>query len=55
MDAVRPRILALTPRAEEIALTIEDHHRVFAAIEHVDIVAAVNTDAADLLERPAVG
>ena len=47
MDAVRPRILALTPRAEEVALRIENHHRVFAAIEHVDIVAAVATDSQD--------
>ena len=40
---------------KEIALTIEDDHWVLAAIEHIDVVAAINTDAADLLEGPAVG
>jgi hypothetical protein len=47
------RHTALAPGAEEIALTIEDDHRVFAAIEHKDIVVSINTDAADPVERPA--
>src|SRR5215469_2928591 len=54
MDAVRPRILALTPRAEKIALAIEDNHRMLAAIEHIDIVVSIDPDPANLLERPAL-
>src|SRR5437899_11560745 len=55
VDAVRPRILPLAPRAQKIAGTVEHHHRVLAAIEDVDIVVAVDADPADLLERPALG
>ncbi len=55
MDAVRPRVLALTPRAQEVALAVEHHHRVVAAIEDIDIIVAVDPDPADLLERPAIG
>src|SRR6516225_4332615 len=51
--AVGPRILTLTPRAQEISLSIEDHHRVLAPIEHVDVVAAVDADPANFLEGPA--
>ena len=38
--------MAFAPGAQKIALAIEDHHRVLAAIEHVEIVTAVNTDPA---------
>src|SRR5215469_17885276 len=55
MNAMRARILAFTPGAQKIAGAIEDHHRVFAAVEHVDVVVAVDANPADLLERPAVG
>jgi hypothetical protein len=55
MDAVGSRVLALAPRAQELALAVEDHHRMLAAIEDVDIVLAVDTDAADFLEGPALG
>jgi hypothetical protein len=54
MDAMRPRILALTPGAQKITLAIEHHDRVFAAVEHIDIVLGVDPDRPDLLERPAV-
>jgi hypothetical protein len=50
MDTVRPRELALTPGAQKVAVAIEHHHRVVAAIENVDIVAAVHPDPANLLE-----
>ena len=55
VDAVRTRVLALTPRAQEVALAVEHHHRVVAAIEDIDIIVAVDPDPADLLERPAIG
>src|SRR5580704_7574776 len=53
MNAVRPRILALAPGAQKIALAIEHHDRMFAAIENVDVVPGVDADCPDLLERPA--
>src|SRR5215472_10587733 len=43
------------PGAQKIALAIEDHHRVLAAVECVDAIVAVDTDRGDLFERPAVG
>jgi hypothetical protein len=49
MDAVRPGILPLAPGAQKIALAIEDHHRVLAAIEDVDAILAVNPDGRGLL------
>jgi len=55
VDAMRTRILALAPRAQEFAGAVEHHDRVLAAVEHVDIVVAVDTDPADFLEGPAVG
>src|SRR5215831_12719000 len=55
MDAMSPRVLAFAPRAEEVAGAVEDHHRMLAAIEDVDIILAVDADPAVLFERPAVG
>src|SRR5690348_10624116 len=54
MDAVRPRILSLAPRAQKIAVAVKDHDRVFAAVEDIDIVFRVDPDRPDFLERPAV-
>ena len=55
MNAVRPRVSALAPLAHEIALAIEDHHRVHAAIKDIDVIVAVDADPANLLEGPTVG
>jgi hypothetical protein len=55
MDAVGSRILAFAPGAQKVALTIENHHRVLAAVEDIDAILAVDPDGGDLLERPAVG
>src|SRR5207302_3105867 len=55
VDAVRPRVLPLAPRAQEVALAVEDHHRMHAAIKHIDVVVVVDADPANLLERPPVG
>ena len=55
MDAMSPRVLAFAPRAEEVAGAVEDHHRMLAAIEDVDIILAVDADPADFFERPALG
>src|SRR4051812_14864424 len=55
MDAVGARILAFAPRAQKIALAVEDHHRMLATGEAVDIVVFVDADRSDLLERPALG
>src|SRR6266513_566157 len=54
VDAVRTRVLALTPRSQEVAFAVEHHHRMVSAIEDIDIVVAVDPDPADLLERPAI-
>ena len=50
MDAVRPRILALAPGAQEIALAVEHHDRVLASVENIDIVLGVDADRPDLFE-----
>jgi hypothetical protein len=55
VDAMGSRILPLAPRLQKIALSIEDDHRVLAAVEDVNVVVAVDADPANFLERPAVG
>src|SRR5260221_8443292 len=55
MDAVGTMEQPLAPGGEEIALAVEDHHRMGAAIEDVDAVAMVDADSGNLLQRPAVG
>src|SRR5580692_12984 len=55
VDAVGSRILPLTPRPQKVALAIEDDHRVLTAVEHVNVVVAIDADPANLLEGPAVG
>src|ERR1051326_7372942 len=55
MDAVRPRVSALAPGAQEVAFAVEDHHRMHAAIKDIDVIVAVHSDPANLLERPAIG
>src|SRR3954470_17936667 len=54
VDAVRTRVLALTPLSQEVAFAVEHHHRMVSAIEDIDIVVAVDPDPTDLLERPAI-
>ncbi len=53
VDAMGARPQAFAPGAQEIALAVEHHDRVFAAIERVNIVLGVDPDGGDLLERPA--
>src|SRR5580692_4492247 len=53
VDAMRPWILTLAPRAQEIALAVEDDHRVLTPIEDIDVVVTVDADPSDLLEGPA--
>ena len=55
MDAVGARILSLTPGPQEIALAVEDDHRVLAAVEHIDLVPAVHRYGRDIAKLPAVG
>src|SRR5262249_10366982 len=53
-DAVRPPHLALAPRAEERAVTIEDDDRVLATGEAEDVVLRVHRHSCHLDEAPAV-
>ena len=55
VQAVRALEDALAPGAQEIALAVEHHHGVLAAIEDVDLVLAVDGDGADVHELPVVG
>src|ERR1700687_1356191 len=55
VDAVSAWILTLAPGTQEVAGAVEHHHRMLAAVEHIDVVTAVHADPADFLERPAVG
>ena len=54
VQAVRALEDALAPGAQEVALAVEHHHGVLAAIEHVDLVLAVDGDSADIHELPLV-
>src|SRR6185436_12271970 len=40
--------------AQEIALAVQHHHRMGAAVEDVDLVLAVDRDGSDIAELPAV-
>ena len=46
---------ALTPGAQELAVAIEHHHRMLAAVEDIDAVLVVHRDGGDIREGPAVG
>ncbi len=48
VDAVRPQEDALAPRTQEIAGAVEHAHRMRAAIERIDVVAAVDSDSGDV-------
>src|SRR5438874_11810872 len=50
MDAMRPRVLPLAPGAQEVAVAVKHHHRVFAPVEAVDVVVIVDADCRHLLE-----
>src|SRR6185503_1091333 len=52
VQAMRARERALSPRPDEVALTVEDDHRVLAAVEAVDAVLAVHRDGGHVLELP---
>jgi hypothetical protein len=51
----REEVLAvdLAPRVEESPVAVEDHHRVVAPVEDVDVVVCVDADVGHLDERPA--
>src|SRR6202022_3874547 len=55
MKAVRARVHAFAPGAQKVSVAVEHHHRVFAAVEHIDLVLAVDRDRGDILELPAGG
>ena len=54
-DAVSAGVKALAPGAQEVAVGVEHNHRMFAAVEHVDVVAGVASHRGALLEPPPVG
>jgi hypothetical protein len=55
VDAVGTLEDALPPRPQEISVAVEHDHRVFAAIEAVDIVVFVDPDRRDIgIEGPAI-
>src|SRR5436305_1393464 len=54
MEPVRAVEEALAPARDEVAVAVEDHHRMGAAVEHIDAIAAVNGNGGDIAEIPAV-
>ena len=46
---------AFAPALDEVTIAIEHHHRMFAAIEDVDTVLAVDGDGRDVGEVPSAG
>src|SRR6516164_6901209 len=55
VEPVRAAKHTLPPGAQEVSLAIEHHHRMFPAVENVNLVLAVDPDGGDVLERPPVG
>ena len=55
VQAVRTVEYPFTPGAQEAAVAIEDDHRVRTAIEHVDIVVAIDADRTHVAVPPAGG
>ncbi len=55
MKAVRARKKRLAPGSEEIAVAVEHHHRVVAAIEDEHAILRVDADSGDIAEREACG
>ncbi len=47
-DAMRARIDPLAPGAQEVALAVEDAHRVLAAVEGIDVVVLVDPDGGNI-------
>ena len=47
-DAMRPHEDALAPAAQQIAVAVEDAHRMLAAVEGIDIVVLVDADRRDI-------
>src|SRR5207253_672879 len=54
MKAMRAMEQALAPALDEVAVAVQDDHRMGAAVEHVDAIPAVDGDGGDILEVPAV-
>ena len=54
MQPVRPVEQVFAPRIQQIAVAVEHHHRVLAAIEDIDPVLRVDRDRRDILEGPAL-
>src|SRR5882672_6863028 len=54
VDTVRVPEHALAPRTKKIAVAVEHHHRVFAAVEDVDLVLGIDGDGCGIAQRPAV-
>ena len=45
---------AFAPGTQKVALAVEHDHRMLAAVEHVDVVVAIDANGANLVERPAI-
>ncbi len=55
VQAVRAVEQAFAPAPDEIALAVEHHHRMVAAVEDIDAVLAVDRDGGGVGQAPAVG
>ena len=55
VQAVRARKQTLAPGTQKITLSVENHHRMVAAVEDVNVVLFVNADRSDLTHDHAGG
>src|SRR6266850_1217047 len=55
VDAVGAADQSLAPRAQELAVPVEDDHRVLTPVEDPDVVTGVDGDARRFHEGPALG
>src|ERR1700728_938984 len=54
MQSVRMTEDSLAPGTQELAVMVKHHHRMFAAIECINIVVPIYSDRGDLEKRPAL-
>src|SRR5262249_50942770 len=55
MDAVRPGKDAFAPGTQEIAVPVEHHDRVLAAIKGIDVIVSVDADRGDVAQHNLIG
>src|ERR1700745_2865247 len=54
VEPVSTRKQSFTPAVDEMAVTVQDYHRMGAPIENIDPIPTVDSDGGDVLEVPTL-